>query len=50
MGLWGHLLSSPEGQMSLVVIAFMIGMGIWSAWWFNKKIAESPKPEDEKKK
>ena len=50
MGLWGHLLSSPEGQMSLVVIAFMIGMGIWFAWWFTKKMAEAPAPEDEKKK
>ncbi len=50
MGLWGHLLSSPEGQMSLIVIAFMVGMGIWFAWWFNKKIAESVPPEDEKKK
>ena len=50
MGLWGHLLASPEGQMSLIVIAFMIGMGIWFAWYFNKKIRDSGAAEDEKKK
>ncbi len=50
MGLWGHLLSSIEGQMSLAVIAFIIAMGIWFGWWFNKKMAESCPPEDEKKK
>jgi len=50
MGLWGHLLASPEGQMSLIVLALLVGMGIWFAWYFNKKIAESKPPEDEKKK
>ena len=38
MGLWGHLLSTPEGQFSLVVIALLVGMGLWFAWYFNKKI------------
>lgn len=43
MQLWKLLLASPEGQMSLIVIAFMIVMGIWFAWWFSKKIKESPR-------
>ena len=50
MGLWGHLLSSPEGQMSLLVIAFMLGMAIWFGWYFNKKIRESTPPDERVKK
>ncbi len=50
MGLWGHLLSTPEGQFSLVVIALLVGMGLWFAWYFNKKIRESAPPADSDKK
>ena len=44
------LFSTDYGLMSIAGIAFMIGMGIWFAWWFTKKMAEAPAPEDEKKK
>ena len=50
MGIWGHLLTSVEGQFSLAVIALLIGMGLWFAWYFNKKIRESVPPEAEPKK
>ncbi len=48
MQLWSLLLASPEGKMSLAVIAFMIGMGIWFAWWFSKNMKNSQDESDKK--
>jgi hypothetical protein len=50
MGVWGHLLSSIEGQMSLAVLAGLVGMGIWFGWYFNKKVRESDAQKDEQQK
>lgn len=38
MTLLKELLGSPEGQLSLVVLVFMIGMGVFFARMFLKNI------------
>ena len=34
MELWGELFSDSVGVMSALVIAFLIAMAIWFAWYF----------------
>ncbi len=38
--LWNSLLTSDVGLFSLFVIVFIIGMGIWFARFFKKKMHE----------
>ena len=40
MTLLSELLSSPEGQLSLVVLLFMIGMGVFFVRLFYKNMKE----------
>lgn len=35
------LFSTDYGLMSAAVIAFMLGMGVWFAFFFRRKMAEA---------
>ncbi|MFN7569983.1 MAG: DUF3149 domain-containing protein [Betaproteobacteria bacterium] len=40
MDAWKELFMTPVGLLSLGVIVFTIGMGVWFSRWFAKKIEE----------
>jgi hypothetical protein len=46
MELWGELFSDSVGVMSALVIAFMIGMGIWFVWYFISHMMKGSEKND----
>ncbi|MFV0680900.1 DUF3149 domain-containing protein [Ottowia sp.] len=46
MKLWQDLFSTDYGLLSLAVIVFMLGMGVWYLRFFLRKMATPPSEED----
>ncbi|MEW9899987.1 DUF3149 domain-containing protein [Chitinivorax sp. PXF-14] len=48
MELWKELLSSDVGIMSAIVIATIIGMAGYYAWYFHKMVVDAEKNQNKR--
>ena len=47
---WETLLTSEIGLLSLFVIVFIVGMAVWFAYFFSRKIQETEETRPEKER